>query len=26
MARYQRDRGLPVTGSVTSSLLRSLGI
>lgn len=26
IARYQRDRGLPVTGSVTSSLLRSLGI
>ncbi|RBP39787.1 putative peptidoglycan binding protein [Roseimicrobium gellanilyticum] len=26
IARYQRDRGLPVTGTVTSSLLRSLGI
>ena len=26
IARYQRDRGLAVTGSITSSLLRSLGI
>ena len=26
IARYQRDRGLAVTGSVNSSLLRSLGI
>jgi hypothetical protein len=26
IARYQRERGLPVTGTVTSSLLRSLGI
>jgi hypothetical protein len=26
IARYQQDRGLPVTGTVTSSLLRSLGI
>jgi hypothetical protein len=26
IARYQMDRGLPVTGSITSSLLRSLGL
>lgn len=26
IARYQRDRGLHVTGSISSSLLRSLGI
>jgi hypothetical protein len=26
IARYQSDRGLPVTGSITSSLLRSLGL
>lgn len=26
IARYQRDRGLSVTGSITSSLLRSLGL
>lgn len=26
IARYQRDRGLAVTGSINSSLLRSLGI
>jgi hypothetical protein len=26
IARYQEDHGLPVTGSITSSLLRSLGL
>jgi hypothetical protein len=26
IARFQADHGLPVTGSITSSLLRSLGL